>query len=148
MIDSADAAILQTIVRRESRSLLQYISDAFPWTSPDEQPLLGRLRKMIVAEQQAVAGVTLFLQRQRVTPAYLGPYPQSFTNVNYVSLDYLMPMLVAAQQKALADLDRDAAALHDAEAVALVQNIVAVKRRHLESLTKQPAPDSQPAAVH
>ena len=40
MLDDRTAQLLEGVVRRESRSLLQYVAEAFPWTTPEEQAYL------------------------------------------------------------------------------------------------------------
>ena len=47
-------AVLQDIVRRESRSLLSYIGDAYPWTTAAGGPALARLSEIIRQENDAV----------------------------------------------------------------------------------------------
>ena len=145
MIDAFDALLLQEIAHRESRSILQYVEDVFPWTNAAEQPTLPRIRKLILEEQACTAGLVRFLFRQRVAPPFLGSYPEHFTALNYVSLDYLLPLLVEYQQKAVADLERDRPRLTDSAAAAEVQKILEIKRRHLQELKALAA--KQPQAV-
>ena len=107
----------------------------FPWTKSAEHPALTQdSHRMIVEEQRSTAGLVQFLFRRRVAPPFLGSYPEPFTALNYVSLDYLLPLLVEHQQKAIADLERDQGRLTDAEAHAEVLKILEIKRRHLQSL--------------
>lgn len=134
MIDTSDARLLQEMVHRESRSILQYVEDSFPWTNAAGEPILAQLRQMIVEEQRSTAGLMQFLFRRRIPPPFLGSYPEPFTALNYVSLDYLLPRLVEHQQKGIADLERDRLRLTDPEAAAEVEKILATKRRHLQAL--------------
>ncbi|HXG12512.1 MAG TPA: hypothetical protein VNK04_22340 [Gemmataceae bacterium] len=152
MIDSRTAALLQDIVRRESRSLLQYVSEAFPWVTPEERAALAELQKMINEERRAAQALGQYLVRQRVPPPYLGPYPMEYTTINYVSLDHLLPVLVENQRQAIARLERDLAAVTDAGAREQVEKILAMKQRHLTTLEAMAAahPDraaTSPAAV-
>jgi hypothetical protein len=142
MLDDRTARVLDAVVRRESRSLLQYVAEAFPWTTPAEQAALARLQRLIAEERAAVARVADFLQRRRHVAPYLGPYPMVFTNLNFVSLDHLLPVLAEHQQRALAELDRDLAAVTDPGARAVLEKLCAVKREHLaalKTLTDAPA---------
>jgi hypothetical protein len=134
MLDDRTAQVLEAVVRRESRSLLQYVAEAFLWTTPAEQAALARLQRIIAAEQKAVARIADFLQRRRHVAPYLGPYPMAFTNLNFVSLDHLLPVLAEHQQRALADLDRDLAAVTDPGARAVLEQLRDVKRGHLSDL--------------
>jgi hypothetical protein len=144
VIAPRDAALLETVIRREGRSLLQYVSEAFPWTKAADEPALAQLRQLAQEERDGVAALSRFLTRRRHTAPYLGPYPMSFTTINFVSLDYLRPRLAEDGRKALAALERDRAALADAEAKAEVDKLIELKRRHLMALE---APATAPAAA-
>ena len=148
MLDAQTQALLQDIVRRQSRSLLQYVSEAFPWTTPEEQGALEVIRGLIVEEQALAASVAKFLQRAQVGVPYTGSYPKAFTTINYVSLDYLLPLLIKQERASLEVLEREAEQIGNAEARALVDQIVAVQRRHVTTLEGL-APKAKPtAAVH
>jgi hypothetical protein len=143
---AADAQRLLDIVARESRSLLMYVSESFPWPTPQEREVLAQLQKIIAEESETVVGLGRFLVRQRIVPPPLRTYPQAFTSVNYVSLDHLLPMLAAYQREAVARLQREQAALYDAEARAQVGRLIEVKRRHLEALEAMAAAHPQKLA--
>jgi hypothetical protein len=136
--DARNQAILQALVRRESRSLLQYVRDTVPWTALDEQGAdaarARQVRQLIEEENQAIGELMRFLFRRHWTPPYLGSYPADFTTLNYVSLDYLLPRLVHEERRALARLEADLVGLTDAECRNQVQRIMEMKRRHLQVL--------------
>ncbi len=134
MIDAATQSLLRDIVRREGRSLLQYVRDAFPWISAREPEALPQLHKLTDEELEAAAALNQFLIRHRVTPPYLGAYPMAFTNINYVSLDHLLPQLVDYERRAIADLERDLGKLSQEAARAQVQQLLEMKQRHLKTL--------------
>lgn len=144
-MDSLSHSLLAEIIRRESRSLLQYVREAFPWTTPEERAALAQVEKLIEEECQAAGALARLLQRRHLPAPYLGPYPMEFANVNYVTLDHLMPLLVAQERRAIGDLERDLTCLLDDEAKAQVQKVLDMKRRHLEILEKM-AP-KRPAAA-
>lgn len=146
MIDFHTHALLQKIIRRESRSLLQFVGESFPWTSPGERAALAKLQEMIEAERQGTAALGRLLNRQRLPLPTLGAYPQSFTNINYVSLDFLLPLLIDNLRRSIGDLEHDLASLYDTEARAEVRNILDMKRKHLQELEKMTA-TYQPAGV-
>jgi hypothetical protein len=145
VIDPRTAAVLQDVVRRESRSLLQYVSEAFPWATSEERAALTQLQKLIDEERQSAAALGRFLVRRRADPPYLGPYPTEYTTINYVSLDHLLPLLLENERRSVTLLERDLAALTHSEARAQVEQVLAMKRRHLETLRAM-AP-AQPAAA-
>jgi hypothetical protein len=90
MIEARSKTVLQDLFRRESRSLLQYVSESFPWITPEEQHALASLQAMVREERDSLAGLAGFLTRNHVFPLPLGPYPMTFTNINYMSLDHLV----------------------------------------------------------
>jgi hypothetical protein len=140
VIDPQTEALLQAIVRRESRSLLLYVGAAFPWTTARGGPALDRLRQLIHEEADAVAALGRYLVRRRVTPPAPGAFPTAFTSYNFVALDYLLPRLAEAQRSAVAALEQDAAALRDPPARAEVKALLEVKRRTLAGLEALAAP--------
>lgn len=144
MIDRTQILLLQEIAHRESRSFLQYIEDSFPWTEAAEQPTLTLLRQLIREEQGGTVGLLRLLHRRHLAPPYLGSYPEPFTALNYMALDYLLPLLVEHQRKGVADLERDLGRLTDAEAVAEVRKILETKRRHLHALKTLPLKQPRP----
>jgi hypothetical protein len=134
VIAAPDAAVLEMAIRREGRSLLQYVSEAFPWAKSVGDTTPGKVRDLAREERDAVAALSKFLARRRHTPPYLGPYPMAFTTMNFVSLDYLLPRLADDGRRAVAALERDRAALADADARAAVEKMLDMKRRHLKAL--------------
>jgi len=142
VIDASGQALLQDIVRRESRSLLQYVSEAFPWTTREERAALVTLQEMIEDERRNTAALGQFLVRRKIGVPYLGPYPDSFTSMNYVSLDYLLPRLVEYQHRAIRQLQADLRKLSDVDATEQVERILDAKRRHLQILERLAAEHS------
>lgn len=134
MIATPDAALLEAIIRREGRSLLQYQSEAFPWPKTSGDPTPEKVRQLAREERDAVGSLVRFLSRRRHTVPYLGAFPMAFTTMNFVSLDFVLPRLAEDGRRAVADLERDRAALTDAEARAEVDRFLEMKRRHLKAL--------------
>jgi hypothetical protein len=134
VIDARDSAVLKDVLRRESRSFLQYVADSFPWTTSNEDDALGKLQKLIEEEREATAGLGRFLYRQRQTLPYLGAYPTHFTTLNYVALDYLLPKLAEEEREEIAGLERDLNELIDPEARAEIDKLLSIKRRHLQTI--------------
>jgi len=134
MIDAHSKAVLQDLVRRETRSLLQYVSESFPWIIAGEEPALAGLQEIAREEREAVAAVARFLARNRISAAPLGPYPMNFTNINYMSLDYLVPLLIENQRHRIKEMEAALADVSDAENRGQVESHVVMKRRHLRKL--------------
>jgi hypothetical protein len=134
MIDARTQHLLQAVLRRQVLSLLQYVRDAFPWVGAGEGPLLAQVRQVMNEDLQAVGELTRFLDRKKIMPGYFGSYPMAFTSINFVSLDYVLPLLAEAQRREVAGLERDLAGVTDPEAREQVQKLLDLKRRHLATL--------------
>jgi hypothetical protein len=134
VIDAQTRDLLQDIVRRESRSVLTYVGDAYPWTTARDSRAADALRKLIAEEAGAVAGLGRFLFRRHMPVVSLGSYPSSFTTMNFVALEYLLPRLIDYERRSIADLERDLVGVRDPEARAEVEKLLAVKRRNLPVL--------------
>jgi hypothetical protein len=146
VIDSQTTARLQDVVRRESLSILMYVGDAFPWTTVRGSAPLAQLTKIIAHERKAVAALGQFLARRRMPLGYIGSFPTSFTTINFLSLEYIVPRLIDFERRSSAALEADLAAISDAEARTVVEKLLAAKKRHLPLLetllTSQPQPAS------
>jgi hypothetical protein len=134
MIDAASKCVLLDLVRRESRSLLQYVSESFPWITAGEEEALAKLPEMVREEQEGIATVARFLARNRIAPAPLGSYPMTFTNINYMSLDHLVPLLIENQRHRIAEIESAVAGMTDPESRRQAETYLAMKRRHLQKL--------------
>jgi hypothetical protein len=145
VIDSQTEAVVQGIVRRESRSLLSYIGDSFPWTTAAGTPALTVLERIVKDEGAAIHALGRFLVRQHVTPPPLGSYPASFTSFNYVALSFLLPRLIDEEQRSIDALKADLVAVADAGAKMALEGLLAVKQRNLAALQGLAAPLPVPA---
>jgi hypothetical protein len=133
-MDGATAKLLSDLVRKEGRSLLQYISESFPWTTAKNHQALPVLFDMVKEEQEGTAAIVRLLLKNRLRPPYLGAYPMSFTTINYMALDFLLPYLVDFERRRCAELGKDLAVLSDEDARELVKSLLDMKERHLAGL--------------
>lgn len=145
MIDAHAQMVLQDILRRESRSVLIYVAEAYPWTTRAEEKTLAELQQLIAAERAAVVCLGRFLVRQRIPLPYLPSFPSHFTTINFLALDFLLPRLIEHERCSIAALERDLAALKDPAAHAEVEKFLALKRRHLPRLEELAS--AQPSSV-
>jgi len=142
VIDPATEAVLQEVVRRESRSLLSYIGDAYPWTTAEASRELGALGKLVREEGSAVAALGQYLVRKGGEPPFLGSYPAAFTSCNFISLGYLVPRLVETQRRSIAELEADVGKVPDPPSCQQLERLLAVKKKTLaglEALAASPA---------
>jgi hypothetical protein len=145
MTDAQTLPVLQQVVQRESRSLLQYIREAFPWTTAGDHAAWTQLQQLIDEQRQGVGALVQFLTRRLHTFPYLGSYPAGFTTVNFVALDHLLPLLVDEQRQAVTALEQALLQLSDSEARGQVQTYLEMKRRHLKNLETLAPAHPEPA---
>jgi len=147
VIDSRTRVLLQQTFRRESLSMLRYIGDAFPWTVAAGHPALERVAEIVAEDRSATESLGRFLFRRRIPPSFSGAYPSSFTTMNFLSLEYLLPRLVDTQRKAVADLESDIGAVTDGDAKTELEKLLAVKRFHLKELESLKVPHGESTKV-
>ena len=141
------STILQDVVRRESRSLLLYIGDSFPWTANDHAPDLVTMRKLVTREVNAISTVGKYLVRQRITPPPYGSYPSSFTSCNFIDLAFLLPRLMAAQDISIAALSADIDRVHEPDAKKQLVALHDVKQMTLAGLAALQSSHTHPASA-
>jgi hypothetical protein len=134
VLNPETVALVQAIVRRESLSMLSYIGDAFPWTTSRGVPALARLQELVVSHREAVGEIGRFLTRKRTPVGFIGSYPTSFTTINFLSLDYMLPRLVNDEKRGIAELELDLQQIADEETKQQVEKLLKTKRATLEAL--------------
>jgi hypothetical protein len=141
VIDDPTRDRLHALVRRESRSLMQYVREVPLWVAGPDRETFGKLRALAGAELKAVDALGKLLLARKAALSFLGPFPSEYSSFNDMALKHLLPILVREQRKALADLEADLPHVADAEAAALVKGLVELKRQHLaelEAMTVRP----------
>ena len=133
-MDIGGVRFLGRLIWMGSSSLLQYVSEAFPWSADPLHAAYDRLRKIAAEEREDVVALTRWIQKQRVRVPPLGAYPSHFTTINFCSLDYLLPKLVAEHEKEIAEITTRLAACDDEDIRKLAQHYLDMKRDHLQAL--------------
>ena len=146
-MDPLSLRLVNDTIRRESRSLLQYVTDAFPWITPQEQTALVKLRDVVKEQKAALAGLGSVLYRRHLALPYVGTFPADFTTINYVSLDHLLGLLVEFEAKGCALLEQAIGQVSDMEANDLLKKYLELKRRYLQSLKTLATAHHDPAVV-
>ena len=134
MMDSAEMKRLQDILRRESRSLLQYVRESAPYAIGPDRKLLAEVQRIAEEESIALDQFADFLTQNRVPLPYMGSFPMGFTDFNYVAIRYLLPKLVSEQRQDLAALEASASALNEATGRTAMSTLIELHRRHLKEL--------------
>jgi hypothetical protein len=132
-MDAATIALLNRILARETRSLLQYMSDAWPWTDAEHSDLPERLQRIVNEEREAHGRLTKWLLRHKISLASSN-FPKDFSNLHFIAMDHLLPQLIDSQRHLVKQLESDVTAIRDEEACAIVQKTLEEKRRHLAEL--------------
>jgi hypothetical protein len=133
-MDAVSLASLERLVAIAGPSLLQYVSDSSPWTTDRTQAACVQILELAAQERHSVTHILRYLQKHHVRPRVLGSYPAHFTMMNYITIDCLLPRLIADEEKNLADIDRLLAATTDEEARSLIEAHRDLKRRQLQTL--------------
>lgn len=147
MIDSRTQTLLQDILRRESRSVLMYVAEAYPWTTWTQTQTLTALQQLIAEEREAIGRFGRFLVRQRLPLPYLPPFPTHFTTINFLALDFILLRSIEYERPSLAALERDVLVVKEPSARAEVEKLLALKRRHLPQLEELALVQPQASAI-
>ena len=140
MIDAVTQMRLQDLFRRENRSFLQYVSQATPWSRNLDRPIVEKILNLAVEELAALDKLAIWMDSEHIPLPYLGAFSTSFTSFNFVDIRRLLGPLVVEQRKELADLEADAKCLEHSKAKALINELVELNRKQLETMEslKQP----------
>lgn len=139
MIDAPTQALLVEILRRECRSPLAYIAEAYPWASYRDSGTLARLQQILRQDADAVTRLGRDLVRARVNLPPLPPFAAAFTDLNFIDLKCLLPRLIDAQRQAVTRLEGELTRLPET-CRAGVDHLLQVKRTTLEGLDQLSAP--------
>lgn len=129
-----DLLIISAALERESRSLLHYLRDSYPWTPTSEQDKPDQIRRMADEQFQALGAMTRYLLSHRQSPPQMGFYPSSFTSINYAALDHLLPQVLADEKQLLSQLESDGDPISDSEGRGLLQSLADLKRGHIAKI--------------
>jgi hypothetical protein len=134
VIDAHTQTLMTELFRRESRSLLQYLAEAFPWVPAEKQGAVAHLKQMAEAEAEELGKVARFLRRHRIPLPYLGAFPEEFTPMGFIGLDYAVHRLVPWERAAVAELEKELGEVKNEEAQHLIRGLLRVKQNHLKDL--------------
>lgn len=136
--------VLNRLLTLLHRSLPMYLNEASPWTRPGGEPAEEVLRH-IVADQQRDCGRLADVILERHGRLETGEFPMEFTDLHFLSYDFLVKELIEYQRQDIEAIERCVAWLGgDAQARQLAQEILGSARAHLESLEEL---DRRPAAA-
>lgn len=135
---------LNRLLTIEFRSLPMYLHDADPWASSADDAAREALTNIIADQMQMSQQIAAYIQDLGEAPTP-DEFPMEFTDLHFLSLDYLLNELLRYQQAAVAGLEECVAALSDdRDACSLAEEALGMERAHLEALEQVAA---QPAAA-
>lgn len=138
MADSNSSDVLNGVLARLNRSLMQYAVDCWPWsratdTAALETPEQKSIEQMTLRQQQFVARlVELVMRRGDVVD--FGAFPDN-SELHYVALEYLLGKLSADEEELVGVLQSALSSLDsDVEARSLVAEILASEHENVARL--------------
>ena len=144
-MEAAHIPLLHALIRRQSRSLLQYAREAYPWSKAKEHAAADAVQAIAEEQADAVASLGRWLAKQRAPVSSLGAYPMHFTTMNFIAVHALLPRIVAEERQQIADVEQTCLALPAGEARAQVQDLLDLKKAHLQRLMELQSTTSPPA---
>lgn len=133
MPDANSNAALNDLLVLVGRSLLQYAIECWPWAGADDDPE-HRAFEELSHDQRATASRIAILLDKRGWPVDFGLYPD-WSELHYVSLDYLLKKVIADEEELVAAIERAAPACQsDPEAKAIVSELLADEKQRLARL--------------
>lgn len=123
-----------------SRSLLQYVGLCSSWASRSQAAMEHEFAKLVDQQQHHVELLSDLLMARRWTIDF-GGFPATFTDLHFLSLKYLLKLIVENQTAVVAELDEAShTCVDDPEAAELINQILAAERQITERLQALSAP--------
>lgn len=149
MADSRMNDELNQLVVSLGRSLLQYVGECWPWTRNSAEAERAALHTLIQRQQQCCAALIEMLSSRNAS-IDMGAYPTDYTDLHYVSLDFLLSQLIANERVLIGELEQalaDSIAVRDNEAHELVEQLLGLERENLAALEDLSCGSSAEAAA-
>ena len=126
--------LLNELLATVYRSMPMYLADATPWTRRGDEKAVETITD-IITEQKGTCErlAAAIVQRGGVVDA--GEYPTVYTDLHFLSLDYLLNELIRAQKADIETIGKCAERLwNDPPAQAMAKEALGAARGHLQSL--------------
>jgi hypothetical protein len=134
VVDSLETERLNRLLIEICRSLLQYSSESWPWTSAADEQVRKELMRMADEQRDVVAALSDLLAARGHNIDF-GTYPTEYTSLHYVAVDFLLSRLIANQEAIVLECEATAGTADaDDEAKPLLEDIVLSERKHLDEL--------------
>jgi len=128
--------ILNQLLIELGWSMLHYVSKASPWTDETTAAAGESLESLWQEQSRQVEMLTELLQARDWT-IESGAYPTEYTDLQYLSLDFLLGPLALNAKSLLARIKESLPAFHDDETgTALLEEVLASQRNIVNRLEK------------
>jgi len=97
MSDSHVNSLLNDLLIELHCSLVRYIGEAWPWSEKEDEELREMVQRIGERQEAGVARLVQILQ-QRSHDIDFGTYPQDYTSLHYVALEFLCSAMKTSQQ--------------------------------------------------
>jgi uncharacterized coiled-coil protein SlyX len=116
------------------RSLPMYLLDASPWTHRGDEKASEALNDIVTDQRQTCQRIAdAVIQRGGIVR--MGDYPTEFTDMNFLSLDYLVKRLMELQRQAIQAISDLADRLwNDPPAQSLAKESLGAAKAHQQAL--------------
>ena len=127
--------ILNRLAINLGGSLLQYLGEASPWSDPEVATEKEEAIRKLIVQQSAMVDQILDLLTDRRCLIESGTYPTEFSDLQYLSLDFLLTRTVENAELHADVIAKSQAQFTDDEtAFALVEKLLAGQRSILAGL--------------
>ncbi len=124
----------------KGRCLLQYVGEAWPWASADDETERQAIEELVSRQRNMIAQLAQFLH-QRDWPLEVGTYPTEYTDLQYLSLDYFRRLLVDDAQAVVSEIERTLSMCQsDGEITEMLESFLAEQKSIHAALQKQGSP--------
>ena len=134
---------LNRLLAHQCYSLLNYLSEAPPWTHPGNEELVGATRG-IVADHEHHSQLLADAIEDRDGCLASSSFPMTFLSLNDLGLDYLLVRLIENQRSNIQAAEQCMAELvEDPQAWSLASEVLGSERAHLD-IMKEFLPHTEP----
>ena len=104
---STDLEILNRVLRELSSSFLQYVGECWPWTAvgPNGKQLRADANQCVGRQRQSIELTAEYLAPRQARVEF-GKFSTEFTDLHFVSLQFLLKQLISNQTQLVEFLDR------------------------------------------
>lgn len=132
--DGNSTAVLNRLLVTLYRSLPMYLKQVDPWVRHGQVRARDVLAT-IVADQERDCQRIAKLNLDRYSRIETGDFPMEYTDLHFLSLDYLVGELIRHQKQDISTIEQCVSALqHDPAGRTLAQEVLGSERAHLEML--------------